>query len=173
MKLTFEEYFKNKDYNILEDDYYIEVEFPNYEPGSRSAKSYQYFTNQEVEVGDVVLIQVGPNIEYMKVAYVTFRARMDYTLTGIKLQRITEMHMMREYPITFISSVLGSKDSSIFNNHFHIADLRKEKAKLLEQLKNIVYSDDIITLVNPELSDIKSRLQEVEDQIEKLERRGN
>lgn len=72
-----------------------------------------------------------------------------------------------------ITIVLGSKDSSIFNNHFHIADLLKEKAKLLEQLKNIVYSDDIIILASYELSDVKSRLREIEDQIEKLERRGN
>lgn len=56
MKLTFGEFFKNKDYNVLENDYYIEVEFQNFKPEIRSAKRYPYFTNQEVSVGDVVLV---------------------------------------------------------------------------------------------------------------------
>lgn len=72
-----------------------------------------------------------------------------------------------------ITIVLGSKDDSIFNNHFHIANLLKGKDKLLEQLKNVVYSDNIVIYDSPKLSDIKSKLQEIEGQIEKLERRGN
>lgn len=170
MKLTFGEFFKNKDYNILENDYYIEVEFPNFEPETRSARRYPYFTNQEVSVGDVVLVQVGPNPEFLKVSYVVFRARMDYTLTGKKLSNITEMHLEREYPIQFASTVLGHKDNKVFNNHFSIADLHKEKAKLLEQLKNVVYANNIVVYASPKLSDIKSKLQEIEEKIEKLER---
>lgn len=98
---------------------------------------------------------------------------MDYTLTGKKLSNITEMHLEREYPIQFASAILGHKDNKVFNNHFSVADLHKEKAKLLEQLKNVVYANNIIVYASPELSDVKSKLQEVEDQIKKLERRGN
>lgn len=95
---------------------------------------------------------------------------MDYTLTGKKLNNIIERHLEREYPIRFASAVLGYKDNKVFNNHFSVSDLYKEKAKLLEQLKNVIYDDNIIIYASQELSDIKSRLQEIESKIEKLER---